>query len=114
MQDLSSDIRTQRWGEVQETILAPYMIMPVFLQAIGIKEKRFKVTNKAAVQAKERYPVWASASSAVGADRDRNREVQLRQIRFGNLLRQRHHFLVVDAFVQSHFFGPVLFGQACL
>lgn len=53
MQDLSSDIRTQRWGEVQETIFAPYMILPVFLQAIGIKETRFKVTNKAAVQSKK-------------------------------------------------------------
>lgn len=53
MQDLSSDIRTQRWGEVQETIFAPYMVMPVLLQAIGIKETRFKVTNKAAVQSKK-------------------------------------------------------------
>jgi cellulose synthase (UDP-forming) len=53
MQDLSSDIRTQQWGEVQETIFAPYMVLPVFFQAIGIKEKRFKVTNKAAVQSKK-------------------------------------------------------------
>lgn len=53
MQDLSSDIRTQRWGEVQETIFAPYVVMPVLLQAIGIKETRFKVTNKAAVQSKK-------------------------------------------------------------
>ena len=53
MQDLSSDIRTQRWGEVQETIFAPYLVIPVFLQVIGIKEKRFRVTNKAAVQSKK-------------------------------------------------------------
>ena len=53
MQDLSSDIRTQRWGEVQETIFAPYMVLPVFLQTIGIKENKFKVTNKAAVQSKK-------------------------------------------------------------
>ncbi len=42
MQDLSSDIRTQRWGEIQETIFAPYLVIPVFLQAIGIKETRSK------------------------------------------------------------------------
>lgn len=53
MQDLSSDIRTQRWGEVQETIFAPYLFIPVLLQAIGIKETTFKVTNKAAVQTKK-------------------------------------------------------------
>lgn len=53
MQDLSSDIRTQRWGEVQETIFAPYLVIPVFLQAIGIKKTKFKVTNKAATQTKK-------------------------------------------------------------
>lgn len=53
MQDLSSDIRTQRWGEVQETIFAPYLFIPVFLQAVGIKETKFKVTNKAATQSKK-------------------------------------------------------------
>jgi cellulose synthase (UDP-forming) len=53
MQDVSSDIRTQSWGEVQETILAPYLFIPVFLQSIGIKEKKFKVTDKKAKQSKK-------------------------------------------------------------
>jgi len=53
MQDLSSDIRTQRWGEVQETIFAPFLFIPVLLQSIGIKETKFKVTNKAAFQSKK-------------------------------------------------------------
>lgn len=52
MHDVSSDIRTQRWAEVQETIFAPYLFMPVLLEAIGIKQTKFKVTNKAAKQAK--------------------------------------------------------------
>lgn len=52
MQDLSSDIRTQRWGEVQETIFAPYLFIPVFLQTIGMKETKFKVTDKAAKQSR--------------------------------------------------------------
>ncbi|MHC5374463.1 glycosyltransferase [Enterococcus sp. LJL120] len=55
MQDLSSDIRTQRWGEVQETIFAPFLILPIFLQTIGIKETKFKVTNKNAKQSKRDY-----------------------------------------------------------
>ena len=53
MQDVSSDIRTQSWGEVQETILAPYLFIPVFLQSIGIKEKKFKVTDKGAKQSRK-------------------------------------------------------------
>ncbi|MDE1547819.1 glycosyltransferase family 2 protein [Jeotgalibaca caeni] len=52
-QDLSTNIRTQQWGEVQETILAPYLFIPVFLQFIGMKETKFKVTNKGATQAKK-------------------------------------------------------------
>ena len=52
MHDVSSDIRTQRWAEVQETIFAPYLFMPVLLEAIGVKQTKFKVTNKAAKQTK--------------------------------------------------------------
>lgn len=46
MRDVSSEIRPQRWGEIQETIFAPYLVIPVFLETIGIKEKAFKVTKK--------------------------------------------------------------------
>ncbi|SYW02558.1 Glycosyltransferase (modular protein) [Oenococcus oeni] len=42
----SGNIRTERWGEIQETVLAPYLFIPVLLETIGIKEKKFKVTNK--------------------------------------------------------------------
>ncbi|CAJ1187648.1 Cellulose synthase catalytic subunit [UDP-forming] [Companilactobacillus paralimentarius] len=39
-------IRNERWGEVQETFFAPYLFIPVFLESIGIKAKKFKVTSK--------------------------------------------------------------------
>lgn len=56
MRQVSSDIRTQSWGEVQETIFAPYMIIPVFLETIGIKEQKFKVTSKTTKQSsKEKW-----------------------------------------------------------
>lgn len=42
----SGVIRTQRWGEVYETILAPFMILPVLFESIGIRENSFKVTSK--------------------------------------------------------------------
>lgn len=47
--DTSSSIRNERWGEVQETFFAPYLVLPVFLQALGIKQKKFKVTDKESV-----------------------------------------------------------------
>lgn len=46
MSDVSSEIRPQRLGEIQETIFAPYLVIPVFLETIGISEKKFKVTQK--------------------------------------------------------------------
>lgn len=39
-------IRNERWGEVQETFFAPYLFIPVILETLGIKAKKFKVTSK--------------------------------------------------------------------
>lgn len=46
MRFLSSEIRNQRWCQVIDTIFMPYLILPVLLETIGIKQKKFKVTNK--------------------------------------------------------------------
>lgn len=53
MSDISSDLRTARWGEIQETIFAPYLVIPIFMQTIGIKENNFKVTDKEARQSRK-------------------------------------------------------------
>jgi cellulose synthase (UDP-forming) len=44
--DGTSKIRNERWGEIQETFFAPYLFIPVLLETIGIKAKKFKVTEK--------------------------------------------------------------------
>lgn len=44
--DREGMIRNERWGEVQETFFAPYLFIPVILETIGIKAKKFKVTSK--------------------------------------------------------------------
>ncbi|XRF77296.1 PilZ domain-containing protein [Pediococcus acidilactici] len=44
--DASSNIRNERWGEIQETFFAPYLFLPVLLESIGIHAKKFKVTDK--------------------------------------------------------------------
>ncbi|NTU76968.1 MAG: hypothetical protein HGA90_04045, partial [Alphaproteobacteria bacterium] len=43
---LSSDTRNQRWNQIIDTILAPFMVIPVFLETIGIKQLKFKITDK--------------------------------------------------------------------
>ncbi|MDD3411704.1 MAG: glycosyltransferase, partial [Eubacteriales bacterium] len=43
---LSNEIRTQRWSQIIDTVLAPYMVIPVFLETIGVSMKKFKVTEK--------------------------------------------------------------------
>ncbi|MGY3742675.1 glycosyltransferase family 2 protein [Leuconostoc inhae] len=45
-QDISSNLTNQRWGEIQELFFAPYLVVPVILETIGIKNSRFKVTKK--------------------------------------------------------------------
>lgn len=46
MRYLSSNIRNQRWSQVIDTILAPYLIFPVILETLHIHQRKFKVTNK--------------------------------------------------------------------
>lgn len=46
MRNVSSDIRTQSWGEVQETVFAPYLILPVLMEIFVFKDRKFKVTPK--------------------------------------------------------------------
>lgn len=45
-QNNSGDITNQRWGEIQELFFAPYLVLPVILETIGIKNSKFKVTQK--------------------------------------------------------------------
>lgn len=47
MRDVTDSYRTQTWGEIVETVFAPYLVIPIFLESIGISEKAFKVTSKA-------------------------------------------------------------------
>ncbi len=46
IRSLSSDTRNQRWNQIIDTILAPFMVIPVLLETLGIKQHKFKVTNK--------------------------------------------------------------------
>ncbi len=43
---LSRNIRNTKWTAVYETVLFPYLIVPVILETLGISLKSFKVTEK--------------------------------------------------------------------
>lgn len=43
---LSRNIRTTKWTSIYETVLFPYLLIPVILESFGITMKTFKVTDK--------------------------------------------------------------------
>ncbi len=42
----SGEIRTVRWSNIIDTVLFPYLIIPIFLEAVGFKKNKFVVTRK--------------------------------------------------------------------
>lgn len=42
----SGRIRNKRWSNTIDTVIFPYMIIPIFLETLFIKEKKFNVTQK--------------------------------------------------------------------
>lgn len=47
---LSQNIRTTKWTSIYETVLFPFMLLPVLLESFGITMKKFKVTDKKGAQ----------------------------------------------------------------
>ncbi|BES65007.1 glycosyltransferase [Gottschalkiaceae bacterium SANA] len=43
---ISGNIRNQRWSNVVDTIIFPYLVFPIFLETIGVKLSKFAVTKK--------------------------------------------------------------------
>ncbi len=46
MKLLSSNVRSQKWSQIIDTTLAPSLIIPVAMETLHIREKKFKVTSK--------------------------------------------------------------------
>lgn len=42
----SSDIRSPRWSNIVDTIVFPYLIVPIVLETLGFKQIKFAVTDK--------------------------------------------------------------------
>lgn len=47
---LSKNIRSTKWTSIYETVIFPFMLLPVLFESVGISMKKFKVTKKDGVQ----------------------------------------------------------------
>ena len=47
---LSRNIRSTKWTSLYETVLFPFMLLPVLLETVGLQIKKFKVTQKSGLQ----------------------------------------------------------------
>ncbi len=56
---LSGNIRSGKWTGIYETIMFPYMLLPIVLETFGISLKKFKVTEKSStIGGKQRYELY--------------------------------------------------------
>lgn len=47
---LSKNIRSTKWTSIYETVIFPFMLLPVLFESVGISMKKFKVTRKDGAQ----------------------------------------------------------------
>lgn len=52
LKSFSGRTRNQRWSNIVDTIICPYMIVPILLETLGIRLKKFAVTSKESVTAR--------------------------------------------------------------
>lgn len=55
---LSGNIRSTKWTGIYETIMFPYMLLPIILETFGITLKKFKVTQKSSSGGKQHYELY--------------------------------------------------------
>lgn len=56
---LSGNIRSSKWTGIYETIMFPYMLLPIMLESFGISLKKFKVTEKNQILGgKQKYELY--------------------------------------------------------
>ncbi|WP_294374987.1 glycosyltransferase [uncultured Clostridium sp.] len=64
---LSNNIRTVKWSNIYETILFPSLLPVIFLESIGISQKKFSVTRKDKAEDDEAYRIKKTIPHAIFA-----------------------------------------------
>lgn len=49
---LSGNLRNQKWSNIVDTIVFPYLVIPILLEGIGISLRKFNVTSKERISSK--------------------------------------------------------------
>ncbi len=58
LSQLSGNVRSNKWTGIYETIMFPYMLLPIVLETFGITLKKFKVTAKSQLSGKQHYELY--------------------------------------------------------
>ncbi|MBO4457288.1 MAG: glycosyltransferase [Butyrivibrio sp.] len=58
LSQLSGNVRSNKWTGIYETIMFPYMLLPITLETFGITLKKFKVTQKSQMSGKQHYELY--------------------------------------------------------
>lgn len=59
LKKISGDIRNTRWSNIVDTIMFPYLLIPIWMETLGIRKKEFSITNKSkkAIEETPKYMV---------------------------------------------------------
>lgn len=60
MKLVSGGARSRKWSNLVDTIMFPYLILPVIAETVGIREKRFAVTEKQKTLGKNSHVKYAA------------------------------------------------------
>ena len=55
---LSGNIRSAKWTGIYETIMFPFILLPIMMETFGVTLKKFKVTEKSAASGKQHYEIY--------------------------------------------------------
>ncbi|MBR1857173.1 MAG: glycosyltransferase [Oribacterium sp.] len=58
LKKLSGNVRSTKWTGVYETIMCPFMLLPILLETVGVSLRKFKVTEKKTVTGKQHYELY--------------------------------------------------------
>ncbi len=53
LKKISGEIRNTRWSNIVDTIMFPYLLIPIWKESLGIRKKEFHITNKSKASIEE-------------------------------------------------------------
>ena len=56
---ISGKVRDQKWSNIVDTILSPYMVVPIMAETLGIRMRKFSVTSKERETTKSAKMIYA-------------------------------------------------------